>query len=92
MRASEDQLRAWMIGGLKGGRYLLRVEPQFGKEASGRLPDTVHVEVIRGPFRGGPAWFVIVALLLWPLITVLRALLFEKRRWQESDHPMVQSS
>ena len=80
------------VGGVKRGRYVLRVEPQFGKDAAGRLPPTVHVVVRRGPFLWTPALLAFGLILAWPLVLFLRSRGFEKRRWEDSDHPMTSAS
>ena len=81
-----------VFGGVRRGRYVLRVEPEFGRDALGALPETVHVEVIRGAFLWAPFFIVALALLVYPIFVGLRSLGFERRRWENSDHPMVRSS
>lgn len=81
-----------VIGAVQGGRYVLRVEPQFGRDRTGRLPETVHVEVIRGAFLWTPPILVAILLLLYPLYASVRSGSFENRRWAASDHPPGGSS
>ncbi|MGO9066054.1 MAG: DUF4178 domain-containing protein [Myxococcaceae bacterium] len=75
-----------VIGSVQAGRYLLRVEPQI-ERGQGRVPDTAHLRVLRGVFLWTPLVFALVLLLAWPLVLLFRVTGFERRRWQESDHP-----
>lgn len=75
-----------VVGRVPDGRYLLRVEPQL-ERGRGSVPSAAHVRVVRGVFLGPPFILAIVLVVLSPLWRSVRAVLFEKRRWQESDHP-----
>lgn len=75
-----------VIGSVKDGRYVLRVEPQI-ERGQGRVPPTAHVRVLRGVFLATPLVLALLLVAAWPLLLVLRAAGFERRRWAESDHP-----
>ncbi len=75
-----------VVGSVPDGRYLLRVEPQVERGA-GYLPPTAHVRVVRGVFVWTPLALALLVVLAWPVLLSFRAVSFEKRRWQESDHP-----
>jgi hypothetical protein len=75
-----------VVGQVGDGRYLLRVEPQL-ERGRGFVPQTARVRVVRGVFLATP---MVLALLLagaWPIAVTLRSVAFERRRWDESDHP-----
>lgn len=73
------------IGGVKDGRYVLRVEPEIEAQWAPRLGPTALVRVTRGVFLWTPALLTLVALLAWPLAASWRAAAFEGARWAESD-------
>jgi len=75
-----------VVGRIQDGRYLLRVEPQV-ERGRGTVPATAQVRVVRGVFLVPPFVLAILLVALWPLVSSIRAVLFERRRWQESDHP-----
>jgi Domain of unknown function (DUF4178) len=75
-----------VIGSVRDGRYVLRVEPQV-ERGQGRVPPTAHVRVLRGVFLTTPLVLALVLIVLWPLFLVFRTAGFERRRWAESDHP-----
>ena len=75
-----------VIGSVKDGRYVLRAEPQI-ERGNGQVPPTAHLRVVRGVFLMTP---LLVGLLLvagWPIFLLWRSAAFERRRWQDSDHP-----
>jgi Domain of unknown function (DUF4178) len=75
-----------VIGSVRDGRYLLRVEPQVDR-GHGYLPATARVRVVRGVFLWPPLVAALAVVCAWPVLLTFRAAAFEKRRWQESDHP-----
>ncbi|MGO9830876.1 MAG: DUF4178 domain-containing protein [Myxococcaceae bacterium] len=75
-----------VIGSVRDGRYLLRVEPQI-ERGQGKVPPTAHVRVLRGVFLLTPLVFALLLVVAWPLVLLLRMASFERRRWQQSDHP-----
>ena len=75
-----------VVGSVRAGRYLLRVEPQV-ERGQGQVPPTAHVRVVQGVFLPLPLVMALVLVAAWPLLLVLRFVAFEKRRWQDSDHP-----
>lgn len=79
------------MGGLRGGRYQLRVEPVM---ETGRppLPVTADVRVVRGAFFWAPFVLALLALVAWPLAATIAIASFEQRRWAESDHPWNQAA
>jgi hypothetical protein len=79
-----------VIGSVRAGRYLLRVEPQV-ERGQGQVPPTAHVRVVRGVFLTTPLVLALVLVAAWPLLLVLRFVAFERRRWQDSDHPWSNS-
>jgi hypothetical protein len=75
-----------VAGGVRAGRYLVRVEPVLEGSRAGIGP-TAHVRVVRGVFLLTPLLAALVLLLAWPVITTVALSSFEQRRWAESDHP-----
>ena len=75
-----------VIGSVRDGRYVLRVEPQV-ERGVGRVPPSAHVRVLRGVFLATPLVLALVLIISWPLLLASRAAGFERRRWAESDHP-----
>jgi hypothetical protein len=78
------------VGGVPGGRYFLRVEPEG--PAEGGLPVQYSLRLQ----RDAPSFlyfFIGMLLLLVPPIAVaLHSASFETKRWAESDHAPVASS
>lgn len=68
---------------IPAGRYFLRIEPE-GEQTSG--PVRYRVSVVRDVATS--VWFLVALGLLAvpPLVLTWRAMAFERRRWQESDH------
>jgi hypothetical protein len=81
-----------LIGKVKRGRYVLRVEPQVGRDGTGQVPESAHVEVVRGVFLWPPLLLALFAMLVYPVYAGFRSVGFERRRWESSDHPMGGSS
>ncbi len=87
-----DSDGAWTEGGPKdtavipavpAGRYYLRVEPEMNAGASGmRYELTVRRDVPSLSFL----WMAAGLLLIPPVVTSIRAVVFSQRRWQESDY------
>jgi hypothetical protein len=78
------------------GRYYLRVEPEMTENSSaalsGRRMDYT-ITVKRDAGSGLPFLFAFFLLLIPPIVTTVRAIKFENRRWAESDYgPMFQTS
>jgi len=65
------------------GRYFLRIETEGERTAS---PVRYRVRVVRDVPTS--LWFIVAVVLIVipPILASRRALLFERRRWQESDH------
>jgi hypothetical protein len=75
-----------VVGRVADGRYLLRVEPH-AERGRGTLPAAAEVRVVRGPFLLPPLLLALLLVAVAPLWRSLRAVRFEQRRWEESDHP-----
>jgi hypothetical protein len=77
-----------VIPAVPAGRYYLRVEPEMDANAP-----MMQYELL--VWRDVPVmiffWIAAGLLLVPPILVSVRALGFEKQRWEESDHPMVQS-
>jgi hypothetical protein len=79
------------IGGIPGGRYYLRVEPEMERSASGlsqyALPKNIHYELnlIRGKAVVWPFFLVMPFLWIPPIFSSIRRFGFEAKRWAESD-------
>jgi ribosomal protein S27E len=80
-----------VIGAVKGGRYVLRVEPVLESVQGGTVPPTARVELARGVFLAWPLLIALGLLVAPPLWWSVRSGRFEVRRWAESDHPIVTS-
>src|SRR6185503_9476575 len=65
------------------GRYFLRIETEGDRTAS---PVRYRVRVVRDVPTS--LWFIVALVLIVvpPILTSWRAAMFERRRWQESDH------
>ncbi|MEQ1948035.1 MAG: DUF4178 domain-containing protein [Bryobacteraceae bacterium] len=78
-----------LVPSVPSGRYYLRVEPE-GDASLGPIRYTVIVS------RDVPPWSLFLAafglLLVPPILMSWRTFSFERRRWAESDHPMVKTS
>jgi len=72
------------VGGVKPGRYVLRVEPHY--DPTYTKPTSLRMEVAQGAFLWLPLWLCMLALGLPPLIWWFLVSRFEARRWSESDH------
>jgi hypothetical protein len=81
-----------VIGAVKDGRYVLRVEPVLESVQGGTVPPTARVELARGVFLAWPLLIALGLLLAMPLWWSVRSGQHEVRRWAESDHPIVTSS
>jgi len=79
-----------VISSVLEGRYVLRVEPQV-ERGQGQVPATAHVRVVQGVFLPAPLGLAVLLVVAWPLLLTLRLVSFEKRRWQDSDHPWSSS-
>ena len=80
-----------VVGQVHDGRYLLRVEPQV-ERGRGFVPQTARVRVVRGVFLATPLVLALLLVGVWPIAVTLRSVTFERRRWEESDHPWGGSS
>jgi hypothetical protein len=76
-----------VVGSIRDGRYLLRVEPVLEPSAGGSVGPSAQVRVVRGVFLLTPLVLSMLAVVLWPLASTLALASFEQRRWAESDHP-----
>jgi hypothetical protein len=79
-----DRGRA-VAGGVRDGRYLLRVEPVL-EPGKGHIGPDAKVRVLAGAFLLSPLVLALLAVLAWPLGCTVALASFEQRRWQESDH------
>jgi len=79
------------IGGVRGGRYQLRIEPVL-EAGRGALPAAADVRVVRGAFFWAPLLLALLLLLAWPVAASVAVASFEQRRWAESDHPWNQQA
>jgi hypothetical protein len=75
-----------VAGGVRDGRYLLRVEPVLEQGARGFVGPVARVRVVRGVFLLAPLVLAMVAVVAWPIAATAALASFEKRRWEESDH------
>jgi hypothetical protein len=78
-----DRSDAAVIPSVPAGRYYLRVEPEMDSNA----PMMQYEMLVR---RDVPSmsyfWIAAVLLLIPPIFTTVRAVVFEQRRWRESDY------
>ena len=77
------------IGGVPGGDYTLQILPQAAKDrATGSLKvDSIAYAINRDVPLWRYVFLPLLPILFFPLFNTLRALQFEGKRWQESDHP-----
>jgi len=75
-----------VAGGVRSGRYLVRVEPVLETAARGSLGPSAHVTVVRGAFLLAPLVLALVSIVAWPILATFALASFEQRRWAESDH------
>lgn len=66
--------------GVPSGRYTLAVEARAPRPTAGTI------EVKREPHGWSNYWLFLGFLSLWPVLALLRALMFETKRWSESDY------
>jgi hypothetical protein len=66
-----------------GGEY--HIEVQVLMESS-KPPTAVHLRVMRGVLPYTNIFLFFLFLLILPVVTRIRSLLFERKRWAESDH------
>jgi hypothetical protein len=71
------------LGAPSAGRYALRLEAQW---PSNHPAPTLHASLRQGEFRWLHLVVALGALALLPLLVGLSRVVFEKRRWAESDH------
>lgn len=103
--AGRDSDGSWSEGGkhdsvlipaVPAGHYYLRVEPEMSAPSDGGDTGPHSMNYTLKIRRGVPAmgWFGLgfLALLIPPVFVSLRSFGFERRRWQESDHPVFQST
>lgn len=68
------------------GEYVMEVEVQTAPEQRGALVD--QLRVVRDVPVWANLWFLLLALLVFPLWASWRRYRFEMQRWAQSDHPM----
>jgi hypothetical protein len=78
-----DSDKTIFLGAPSAGRYALRLEAQW---PSNHPAPTLHASLRQGEFRWLHLVVALGALALLPLLVGLSRVLFEKRRWAESDH------
>jgi hypothetical protein len=79
-----EQVDRARVGPVPGGRYFLRVEPNGGQPEAGAVRYSVTVR--RDVPSLGLYLIALVALVVPPVFTALRAASFESQRWAESDY------
>jgi hypothetical protein len=84
------QTQTTAIPAVQPGRYLLRLEPQWGDGPT--PPSSYSLSVTNREPRFTHLFLATIALLVWPVLRLWRWLRFETQRWSESDHPWVESS
>ena len=72
------------ISGLPKGTYMLRIAPSWEEGVKAPPVRSFRLTIKSGVFRWIYPFLALLAILLWPLIQVLRVSAFEGRRWQES--------
>lgn len=77
------------IGSVPSGHYRLRLAPQW---EGAQRPIDYDVRIRRAVPRFYQVGLAAFALLVWPIAALWRRILFEARRWNQSDHPLVTSS
>ncbi|MBI4911647.1 MAG: DUF4178 domain-containing protein [Acidobacteria bacterium] len=72
------------LSGLPPGSYMMRLAPQW--EEGQRLPPVraFRLEIRAGVMRWSYVFIALAAILIFPIIQLLRVSSFEGRRWQES--------
>lgn len=73
------------VPGVVGGKYLLQVTPQVDPKTTTKPQEMsvrVREDIVLGRYIGLPLLFI----FLFPIINGVRSLLFEARRWQNSDY------
>ena len=76
-----------VIPAVPAGRYYLRIEPEGEK-----VPVAYSIEVRRDVAQWVYFWLALVTIGIVPALVGWRTWNFERRRWMESDHPMIASS
>jgi len=76
------QTETVFLSAVPAGTYVLRIAPQW----DGKVPPVraFDLELRSGVLHGLYYGLALVAILLIPILAVVRALAFESRRWQES--------
>jgi hypothetical protein len=62
------------------------------RSAQGSIGPEAEVRVMGKVFLGLPALLALLAVVGWPLAIAILAADFERRRWEESDHPWGERS
>jgi Zn finger protein HypA/HybF involved in hydrogenase expression len=78
-------------GTLPAGRYILRLEAQWGDNTWSQ-PATVNVRITQGTPRYGLWIFTLVMLSIFPLLMLFYHYSFEKRRWSNSSFSPYETS
>jgi hypothetical protein len=87
--AEGSQVDDAVIPTVPAGRYYLRVEPEM-PEGSGTVAYTLTIR--RDVPQFAYYWIVAALLTIPPVILLWRSMLFEGKRWQESDYATSSSS
>lgn len=85
-----DRTQTVFLSAVPPGVYVLRIAPQW----DGKVPPTgaIEVQLRQGVMRWLYPGLALLAILVVPLLMVLRMAAFESRRWQESTYGTNASS
>ncbi len=78
------------VGTIPAGRYILRLEAQWGD--AWQRPASVNVRVRQGTPRIALWIFTLVMLSVFPLLMAIYHYSFERRRWSNSDFNPYETS
>jgi hypothetical protein len=73
-----------VIGGVKGGKYLLQVNPQF--DQTGDQADWLDLTITRDVPLGRYMFLPLLVIIAFPAMNLARRAAFEAKRWASSDH------
>lgn len=76
--------RTVSFGGVEGGKYLLQIIPQVDKGPN--KPKTMALQIKSDVGLGRYILIPFLVILFFPFFNAFRGLLFEGKRWQNSDH------
>ncbi len=79
-----------VVGGVKGGKYVLQVNPQI--EKTGDPADSLQLTIKRDVPLLRYIFLPPLFILAFPLVNLIRRAAFETKRWATSDHAPSSSS